>query len=90
MSSCQPGPRAMFSWTLAAALITGCVCLRGVVMMTHGSSQPRVRAFVRSYKNGAADVSAIWEAAQRLGMRFVAVWSEDQRLCSPCMAPASK
>lgn len=37
-----------------------------------------VRPFVKSNKNDAADAAAIWEAAQRPGMRFVAVKTEDQ------------
>ncbi|ONY75304.1 IS110 family transposase, partial [Burkholderia cenocepacia] len=38
-----------------------------------------VRPFVKSNKNDAADAAAIWEAAQRPGMRFVAVKTEDQQ-----------
>ncbi|CAN7332139.1 IS110 family transposase [Paraburkholderia sp. DD10] len=38
-----------------------------------------VRPFVKSNKNDAADAAAIWEAAQRPGMRFVAIKSEDQQ-----------
>ncbi|MBB5405540.1 transposase [Paraburkholderia sp. JPY162] len=38
-----------------------------------------VRSFVKSNKNDAADAAAIWEAAQRPGMRFVAVKTEDQQ-----------
>ncbi|SEC36906.1 transposase [Burkholderia sp. WP9] len=38
-----------------------------------------VRPFVKSNKNDAADAAAIWEAAQRQGMRFVAVKTEDQQ-----------
>jgi transposase len=38
-----------------------------------------VRPFVKSNKNDAADAAAIWEAAQRLGMRFVAVKTADQQ-----------
>jgi transposase len=34
---------------------------------------------VKSNKNDAADAAAIWEAAQRPGMRFVAVKTEDQQ-----------
>lgn len=38
-----------------------------------------VRPFVKSNKNDAAGAAAIWEAAQRPGMRFVAVKTEDQQ-----------
>ncbi|MFL9912872.1 IS110 family RNA-guided transposase [Paraburkholderia sp. RL17-337-BIB-A] len=38
-----------------------------------------VRPFVKSNKNDAADAAAIWEAAQRPGMRFVAIKTEDQQ-----------
>jgi len=38
-----------------------------------------VRPFVKSNKNAVADAAAIWEAAQRPGMRFVAVKTEDQQ-----------
>jgi transposase len=38
-----------------------------------------VRPYVKSNKNDAADAAAIWEAAQRPGMRFVAVKSDDQQ-----------
>jgi transposase len=38
-----------------------------------------VRPFVKSNKNDAADAAAIWEAAQRPGMRFVAVKAEHQQ-----------
>jgi transposase len=38
-----------------------------------------VRPFVKSNKNDAADAAAIWEAAQRPGMRFVAVKTEGQQ-----------
>lgn len=38
-----------------------------------------MRPFVKSNKNDAADAAAIWEAAQRPGMRFVAVKTEDQQ-----------
>jgi len=38
-----------------------------------------VRPYVKSNKNDAADAEAIWEAAQRPGMRFVAVKSADQQ-----------
>ncbi len=38
-----------------------------------------VRAFVQTNKTDAADARAIWEAAQRPGMRFVAVKSEAQQ-----------
>ena len=38
-----------------------------------------VRPFVKSNKTDAADAQAIWEAAQRPGMRFVAVKSEAQQ-----------
>ncbi|WP_338927615.1 IS110 family transposase (plasmid) [Mycetohabitans endofungorum] len=38
-----------------------------------------VRPFVKSNKNDAADAAAIWEAAQRPGMRFVAVKTQDQQ-----------
>lgn len=38
-----------------------------------------VRPFVKSNKNDAADAAAIWEAAQRPGMRFVAVKTVDQQ-----------
>jgi len=38
-----------------------------------------VRPFVKSNKNDAADAQAIWEAAQRPEMRFVAVKSETQQ-----------
>jgi transposase len=38
-----------------------------------------VRPFVKTNKTDAADAEAIWEAAQRPGMRFVAVKSEEQR-----------
>ncbi len=38
-----------------------------------------VRPFVKSNKNDAADAAAFWEAAQRPGMRFVAVKTEDQQ-----------
>lgn len=38
-----------------------------------------VRPFVKSNKNDAADAAAILEAAQRPGMRFVAVKTEDQQ-----------
>jgi transposase len=38
-----------------------------------------VRPYVKSNKNDAADAAAIWEAAQRPGMRFVAVKTEDQQ-----------
>jgi transposase len=38
-----------------------------------------VRPFVKSNKNDAADAAAIWEAAQRPDMRFVAVKTEDQQ-----------
>jgi transposase len=38
-----------------------------------------VRPFVKSNKNDAADAAAIWEAAQRPGMRFVAVKTKDQQ-----------
>ncbi|CAG9241853.1 transposase [Burkholderia diffusa] len=38
-----------------------------------------VRSFVKSNKNDAADAAAIREAAQRPGMRFVAVKTEDQQ-----------
>ncbi len=34
--------------------------------------------FVKSNKNDAADAAAIWEAAQRPGMRFAAVKTEDR------------
>jgi transposase len=49
-----------------------------------------VRPFVKSNKNDAADAAAIWEAAQRPGMRFVAVKTEDQQaMCWRCTAYAS-
>jgi len=38
-----------------------------------------VRPFVKSNKTDAADAEAIWEAAQRPGMRFVALKSEEQQ-----------
>ena len=38
-----------------------------------------VRPFVKSNKTDAADAAAIWEAAQRPGMRFVPVKSEHQQ-----------
>jgi transposase len=38
-----------------------------------------VRPFVKGNKTDAADAQAIWEAAQRPGMRFVAVKSEEQQ-----------
>jgi transposase len=38
-----------------------------------------VRPFVKTNKTDAADAEAIWEAAQRPGMRFVAVKSEAQQ-----------
>jgi transposase len=38
-----------------------------------------VRPFVKTNKNDAADVAAIWETVQRPDMRFVAVKSEDQQ-----------
>jgi len=38
-----------------------------------------VRPFVKTNKSDAADAEAIWEAAQRPGMRFVAVKSEEQQ-----------
>lgn len=38
-----------------------------------------VRPFVKSNKNDAADAAAIWEAAQRPRMRFVAVKTENQQ-----------
>jgi transposase len=38
-----------------------------------------VRPFVKSNKTDAADAEAIWEAAQRPGMRYVAVKSEEQQ-----------
>jgi transposase len=38
-----------------------------------------VRPFVKTNKTDAADAQAIWEAAQRPGMRFVAVKSEGQQ-----------
>jgi transposase len=38
-----------------------------------------VRPYVKSNKNDAVDAAAIWEAAQRPGMRFVAVKTEDQQ-----------
>lgn len=38
-----------------------------------------VRPFVKGNKTDAADAEAIWEAAQRPGMRFVAVKSEEQQ-----------
>jgi len=38
-----------------------------------------VRPFVKRNKTDAADAEAIWEAAQRPGMRFVALKSEEQQ-----------
>src|ERR1700676_2470271 len=38
-----------------------------------------VRPFVKTNKTDAADAEAIWEAAQRPGMRYVAVKSADQQ-----------
>ena len=38
-----------------------------------------VRPFVNTNKTAAADAEAIWEAAQRPGMRFVALKSEEQQ-----------
>jgi transposase len=38
-----------------------------------------VRPFVKTNKTDAADAEAIWEAAQRPGMRFVALKSEEQQ-----------
>ena len=38
-----------------------------------------VRPFVKTNKTDAADAQAIWEAAQRPEMRFVAVKSETQQ-----------
>lgn len=38
-----------------------------------------VRPYVKSNKNDKADAAAIWEAAQRPGMRFVAAKTEDQQ-----------
>jgi transposase len=38
-----------------------------------------VRPFVKSNKTDAADAAAIWEAAQRPGMRFVPLKSEQQQ-----------
>ena len=38
-----------------------------------------VRPFVKTNKTDAADAQAIWEAAQRPEMRFVAVKSEQQQ-----------
>jgi transposase len=38
-----------------------------------------VRPFVKTNKTDVADAEAIWEAAQRPGMRFVAVKSEEQQ-----------
>lgn len=37
-----------------------------------------VRPFVKTNRTDAADAAAIWEAAQRPGMRFVPVKSEQQ------------
>jgi transposase len=38
-----------------------------------------VRPFVKANKTDAADAEAIWEAAQRPGMRYVALKSEEQQ-----------
>jgi transposase len=38
-----------------------------------------VRPYVKSNKTDAADAEAIWEAAQRPGMRFVALKTEEQQ-----------
>ncbi len=38
-----------------------------------------VRPFVKTNKTDAADAEAIWESAQRPGMRFVALKSEEQQ-----------
>jgi transposase len=38
-----------------------------------------VRPFVKTNKTDAADAEGIWEAAQRPGMRFVALKSEEQQ-----------
>lgn len=38
-----------------------------------------VRSFVKTSKTDAADAEAIWEAAQRPGMRFVPAKSEEQQ-----------
>jgi len=38
-----------------------------------------VRPFVKTNKTDAADAEAIWEAAQRPGMRYVALKSEEQQ-----------
>jgi transposase len=38
-----------------------------------------VRPFVKSNKTDAADAEGIWEAAQRPGMRYVALKSEEQQ-----------
>ena len=38
-----------------------------------------VRPFVKSKKNDIADAQAIWETAQRPGMKFVALKSEEQQ-----------
>jgi len=38
-----------------------------------------VRPFVKSNKTDMADAQAIWEATQRLGMKFVALKTEEQQ-----------
>jgi transposase len=38
-----------------------------------------VRPFVKSNKTDVADAQAIWEAAQRPGMKFVALKTEEQQ-----------
>ncbi|MDR7009823.1 transposase [Paraburkholderia strydomiana] len=57
-------------------------CARGLARLGHDVrliAAQFVRPFVKSNKNDAADAAAIWEAAQRPGMRFVAVKTEDQQ-----------
>jgi transposase len=53
--------------------------LRGVGHEVKLIATQFVRPFVKTNKTDAADAQAIWEAAQRPAMRFVAVKSEEQQ-----------
>ena len=58
---------------------TGVECWQGLGHEVRLIAAQFVRPFVKTNKTDAADAQAIWEAAQRPDMRFVAVKSEQQQ-----------
>ena len=70
--------RRWWRWRPAAARTTGGGA-KGYGHEVRLIAAQFVRPFVKSNKTDAADAQAIWEAAQRPGMKFVAVKSEGQQ-----------